>query len=202
MNNKNIKKLILFLVAIVAMSLLSSCGGEWTEYDSKSQKDMSEYRQIIDPMCEENGYTIKERNSHNNLYYCSAANDEGINIQITIYVDDKGSEDIGIFVICSDVNDEEIANLIRGSYSLVIPLINMFSETNVDSDTIDSFIKDSSNQVEFSEEENLLVNKHKDKGDFYLDYKLYCEDGNASDECINNHSITEVLYIATKYDEY
>lgn len=184
------------------MSLLSSCGGEWIEYNSKSQMDMSEYRQIIDPMCEDEGYIIKERSSHSNLYYCSVANDDGINIQITIYVDDEGNEDIGIYVIYNAINNEEIFNIIRGSYSLVIPLVNRFSETNVDSGIIDSFIKDSSNQVEFSDEENMLVKKHKDKGDFYLEYTLYCEDGNASNECMKKHSITEVLYIATKYDAY
>lgn len=202
MNNRNMKNLILLLVVIFVITLLLSCRCEWNEYDSKPQKDMNEYRQIIDPMCETNGYTVKERNTHSNLYYCSAVDNNGINVQITVYAGDEDSDDIGIAVIYSSTGNEEICNKIKDSYSLVIPLINRFSETEINSDIIDLFIEDSSNQIKDSDEENLIMKKHMDKGDFYLEYELYCEDDDAGDECINNHSVTGVLYIATKYDEY
>ena len=149
---------------------------------------------------DDNGYDIEEIQIHDNLYYCSTVNPEnGLIVEINIYVDDEDNEDVYIASINDNVELDNSMSTIKLCYDLVIPIINRFSDEKIEPNTIDAFLDDELNQIKDSDDGDMLKRKKTDNGVYCLEYNLYYDEtGNNT----NEKNLTEVLILSTKYDEY
>lgn len=192
--------IFIILTCCILFTSCSGIEGEWVEMGADTDKNMEKYEEYIVKECDDNGYDIEEIQIHDNLYYCSTVNPEnGLIVEINIYVDDEDNEDVYIASINDNVELDNSMSTIKLCYDLVIPIINRFSDEKIEPNTIDAFLDDELNQIKDSDDGDMLKRKKTDNGVYCLEYNLYYDEtGNNT----NEKNLTEVLILSTKYDEY